>query len=366
MRVIIDDIMSSKKQTLVNTVNCVGVMGKGIALEFKRKYPDMYKEYVSRCKEHAVRPGKPYLYSDLTGASVLLFPTKDHWRSPSKLEYIIDGLDWFTEHYKDLGITSVAFPPLGCGNGGLKWEVVGPIMYQKLSKLPIDVDIYAPFGTKKEYLTEEYLRTQDAEYDRNLIGSKYYHYNPNWLLALEVMRKVNAGKYTLHVGRVLFQKICYVLTREGVQTGFSFRPAWYGPYSEQVTDAITILSNSNFIIEKQHPNGKMVEISVSPRFKLPAQEYSSRDLKAMEKCIDLFSRVKNTQHAEIIATILYEFDRQRSEHKETSEEDVFNGVMNWEKRWKGTKDQEVRMTIRSLASLGWIDPLPSDYEAELI
>ena len=160
MRVIIDDIMSSKKQTLVNTVNCVGVMGKGIALEFKRKYPDMYKEYVSRCKEHAVRPGKPYLYSDLTGASVLLFPTKDHWRSPSKLEYIIDGLDWFTEHYKDLGITSVAFPPLGCGNGGLKWEVVGPIMYQKLSKLPIDVDIYAPFGTKKEYLTEEYLSLQ--------------------------------------------------------------------------------------------------------------------------------------------------------------------------------------------------------------
>ena len=83
MQVRIGNIFESKMQTIVNTINCVGVMVKGIALEFKNKYPAMYKEYVGMCARGEVSPGKPYLYSDMFGTSVLNFPTKDHWKSPS-------------------------------------------------------------------------------------------------------------------------------------------------------------------------------------------------------------------------------------------------------------------------------------------
>ena len=149
----IGDIFSSDMKTLVNTVNCVGVMGKGIALEFKKRYPKMYREYMAMCENGHIRPGKPYYYEDAEGNSVLNFPTKDHWRSPSKLSYIIDGLQWFRDNYDKLGITSIAFPPLGCGNGGLSWNVVGPLMYQYLHDLEIDIVVYAPYETSQEQLT---------------------------------------------------------------------------------------------------------------------------------------------------------------------------------------------------------------------
>lgn len=102
MQVKIGNIFDSKMQTIVNTINCVGVMGKGIALEFKNKYPAMYKEYVGMCARGEVSPGKPYLYSDMFGTSILNFPTKDHWKSPSKLSYIVDGLDWFVRNYSKI------------------------------------------------------------------------------------------------------------------------------------------------------------------------------------------------------------------------------------------------------------------------
>ena len=102
MKILIGNLFDSKAQTLVNTVNCVGVMGKGIALEFKKRYPLMFDEYSNKCKLKEVKPGTPYLYQDITGVSVLSFPTKDNWRSPSKLSYIVDGLDQTVHTMKEL------------------------------------------------------------------------------------------------------------------------------------------------------------------------------------------------------------------------------------------------------------------------
>lgn len=138
------NIFESKCGTFVNAVNCVGVMGKGIALEFKRRYPEMYLDYVDRCKAREVKIGKPYVYQNSDGVKILNFPTKAHWKSASNLFYIAEGLDWFIKHYDEYGIKSVAFPALGCGNGGLRWEDVEQIMFCKLYDLPIEIEIYAP------------------------------------------------------------------------------------------------------------------------------------------------------------------------------------------------------------------------------
>ena len=100
----VGDILSSRAQTLVNTINCVGVMGKGIAAAFKGQFPKMYKDYEERCSRHEVRLGEPYLYKQLVGPWILNFPTKDHWRSVSRLSDIIAGLQYVELHYKEWGI----------------------------------------------------------------------------------------------------------------------------------------------------------------------------------------------------------------------------------------------------------------------
>lgn len=138
------DLLASSAQTLVNTVNCVGVMGKGIALDFRNKHPEMYRDYRRRCSERSVRPGEPYLYDSSDVPLILNFPTKNHWKSPSKISYLHKGLQILVENYKEWGIKSIAVPPLGCGNGGLDWNEVGPVIYDYLTKLDIPVELFVP------------------------------------------------------------------------------------------------------------------------------------------------------------------------------------------------------------------------------
>ena len=128
------DIFKSKAQTLVNTVNCVGVMGKGIALEFKKRFPEMFHDYVARCRRGEMRLGQPYLFKRLVEPWILNFPTKDDWRSLTRLSDIRRGLEFLELHYRSWAIISLAVPPLGCGLGQLEWRVVGPDALPVLKK----------------------------------------------------------------------------------------------------------------------------------------------------------------------------------------------------------------------------------------
>ena len=146
------DMFTSGMQTLTVSVNTVGVMGKGLASRFKYMYPGAYVVYERLCKEKKLRLGKPFIYvpeeeefeEEYKGRRFLFFPTKGHWKEKSRLPMIEKGLDWFIEHYREYGVESIAFPALGCGLGGLRWEDVGPLMVQKLSKVDISVEIYLP------------------------------------------------------------------------------------------------------------------------------------------------------------------------------------------------------------------------------
>lgn len=144
------NLFQSPAQVLVNTVNTVGVMGKGIALEFKRLFPEMYCQYRNLCEQKRFEIGKLWLYKS-PNKWVLNFPTKQDWRSPSRIEYIEAGLNRFVETYAALGIHSIAFPPLGCGNGQLHFDTqVKPLMESYLRHLPIDIFIYP--GKPREFV----------------------------------------------------------------------------------------------------------------------------------------------------------------------------------------------------------------------
>lgn len=350
MIVKIGNIFESKCSTLVNTINCVGVMGKGIALDFKKKYPEMFMDYVFRCDRGEVKPGLPYFYQQ-NGISILNFPTKDHWRSPSRLSYITDGLEWFVNNYEHYGIESIAFPPLGCGNGGLTWNVVGPIMYKMLNKLPIKIEIFAPFGTKPSELTEEFLSKEST--DVNMVGSNHLKVNPKWYLILQTIRELDERKYSLKVGRTIYQKICYILTRNGVDTGFVFRKGSYGPFSSQVKDSITALANANLIIEKQL--GKMISISVADNVVIHKEKYTDKEQKAVEMTVDLFGRVKSTEQAEMISTVLYAYDQLRDMKNDIWDEDILEYVLDWKPHWKKEKEFELCDSIQNMAMLSLIE-----------
>lgn len=134
-------LLDSPAQTLVNTVNCVGVMGKGLAKEFRSRDPSMYLAYKAVCDQRLLSPGNLWIYRGSTYWT-LNFPTKNHWRNPSKIEWIEDGLIKFVKTYEKMGITDISFPRLGCGNGGLNWDDVRPLMERYLSNLPIPVFVH--------------------------------------------------------------------------------------------------------------------------------------------------------------------------------------------------------------------------------
>jgi len=134
-------LLESTAQTLVNTVNCIGVMGKGLAQEFKVREPAMFTAYKRICDQHLLEPGKLWLWRG-SPSWVLNFPTKQHWRQPSKLEWVEAGLEKFVSAYEAQGITEISFPKLGCGNGNLEWHEVRPVMERYLGKLPIKVYIH--------------------------------------------------------------------------------------------------------------------------------------------------------------------------------------------------------------------------------
>jgi O-acetyl-ADP-ribose deacetylase (regulator of RNase III) len=145
LRFVTDDLFGSPAQTLVNPVNTVGVMGKGLALAFRRRFPGgLFADYVRVCRTRELRVGTLYLWRGST-PWVLCFPTKTHWRLPSQLGYVEEGLRCFASTYQALGITSAAFPLLGCGCGGLDPGAVRRLLAHYLDPLPIEVTAHVEY-----------------------------------------------------------------------------------------------------------------------------------------------------------------------------------------------------------------------------
>ncbi|HEV7405817.1 MAG TPA: macro domain-containing protein [Chthoniobacteraceae bacterium] len=356
-KALIGDLFASRAQTLVNTVNCVGIIGKGVALAFKKAYPAMYEDYVDRCERGLVRLGEPYLYRDLSGVMIVNFPTKDHWRSASRMADIVLGLDYLAAQAKEWGLQSVAFPPLGCGNGGLEWAEVGPLIYQKMRDAEFDVEVYAPYGTPRNELTMEFLASP-SQMSLDGKGRRPEKLNPEWIVLMEVLRELGQQPYANPVGRTIFQKICYVVTEMGVRTGFQFSKGSYGPFADEVKLALHHFANRNWVQEEQL--GKMTALRVGPQYEKDRSKFedvTQRHEKKIEKTVDLFSRIKNTEQAEEVLTVLFasrEVKRAKP-GEEVAEQQLYDFILDWKKAWRTEeKQQAIAGAIRNLVTLGWM------------
>jgi O-acetyl-ADP-ribose deacetylase (regulator of RNase III) len=142
------NLLEAPVDALVNAVNTVGVMGRGIALMFKERFPENFRAYASACRAGKVTVGRMFICEagEPDGPRwIINFPTKEHWRKPARLEWVVSGLESLKEVIREKGIRSIALPPLGCGNGGLDWPVVKPLMIKALGQMEdVEVVIYEP------------------------------------------------------------------------------------------------------------------------------------------------------------------------------------------------------------------------------
>lgn len=361
VKIVIGDILKSNAQTIMNTVNCVGIMGRGIALEFKKRFPLMYKDYVKHCEDNLIKRGKPYLFKRLMYPWIINFPTKDHWRSVSRLEDIDKGLQYLQAHYKEWGITSLAIPPLGCGQGQLDWRVVGPIIYKNIKELDIPVELYAPYGTPSEELQPSFL-DKIAKRGIPLHKSVYPKISPAWASIVEILRRIEEEPFHPPVGRTIFQKIAYFATVTGIPTSLHYQRGSYGPYTFALKKQITTLVYNDLIREERR--GQMFSVHVGPAFDKIKKEYKKHIdmwISNIDKVSDLIMRM-DTKQAEIAATVHFVAQELKRNCKmQPSEKDVLNAVMQWKQRRRPPlNEKEVAMTVRNLNMLDWISARASD------
>lgn len=245
IKYITGNILESDAQALVNTVNIVGVMGKGIALQFKKAYLNNFKAYEEACKRNEITIGKLFVTHDRnlnTGEKIIInFPTKKDWRKPSEYSYIEDGLNDLVSVLEKYQIKSIAIPPLGAGNGGLEWERVKKIIELKLSNLNVEIFVYEPTTQIKEFLKKERVKLTDARA----------------LLLYVLYDLVRNGEY---VSEFSSEKICYFLQRFGAKKYFKleYEPKFYGPYSGKVRFVLNAL-NGSYIMGFSDMNKKPFE-----------------------------------------------------------------------------------------------------------
>lgn len=225
MRYVRGDILAADAEALVNTVNCVGVMGRGIALQFKKAFPENFRAYAAACEQELVQPGHMFVFDAGELARprwIINFPTKRHWRGKSRLEDIEAGLVDLVRKIEALGIRSIAVPPLGSGLGGLDWSIVRPMIERALSSVPdLQATVFEPGGGPEP----------DGRTDRSRSAPKM---TAGRAAMVGLMRRYLAGMMDVSISLLELHKLMYFLQAAGEPLRLQYKKAPYGPYAENL------------------------------------------------------------------------------------------------------------------------------------
>ena len=220
------NLLEAETEALVNTVNCVGFMGKGIALQFKQAFPENFEAYRRACEAAEVQPGRMFIFENRTMIGpkyIFNFPTKRHWKGNSRMNDIEAGLEALVKDVARLGIKSIAVPPLGCGLGGLSWSEVRPRIEQALASLPdVRVLLFSPSGAPDAKKMP--VRTKKA----NMTHAR--------ALFIKLMQQYGNMAYRLTLLEV--QKLAYFLQEAGEPLKLKYEAGPYGPYAENLNQVL--------------------------------------------------------------------------------------------------------------------------------
>ena len=326
MRYAKGDLLKAEAEALVNTVNTVGVMGKGIALMFKERFPENFRLYEKACREGHVEVGRVLATksSDMYGPRwIINFPTKKHWRNPSKLEWIRAGLQDLRAFIQENGVASVALPPLGVGNGGLAWPMVRQVIEEELSSLTgVDIVVYEPVAQYQNVAKRQGVEALTPA--RALIAEITRRY---WILGIEcTLLEVQKLAYfiDLHVRRLALPD----------PLRLTFKPDVYGPYSDGLRHLLTGLDGSYLHCDKRISDAgpfDIIRFNDAKRDQLELY-FSTPEAKpyvaALEGTSDLIDGFQSPLGIELLATVDW---LTRQEGISPKLEAVQEGI----RRWKG-------------------------------
>ncbi len=338
------DILKENAEAIVNTVNCVGVMGRGIALQFKKAYPDNFKAYASACKQGKVRPGKMFVFgtSEMLGPKYIVnFPTKRHWRGNSKLEDIESGLEDLIEVIREKNIRSIAIPPLGAGLGGLDWaEVRGRIARAFDSCGNVDVIVYEPKG---------------APVAKNMPRNGNIPKMTSGRAALiKLMHQYLSGLLDPFVSLLEVHKLMYFLQESGEPLRLKYNKALYGPYAENLRHVLNHIEGYYISGYADGGDDPAKPLELVPGAYEDANAFISSKkttFHRLEKVSDLVDGFESPYGLELLSSVHWVVKQEGA----CSKEEVVSNVRNWNRRKKDFTERQISIAIDVLRKKGWID-----------
>jgi len=337
------DILQAETQALVNTVNCVGVMGRGIALQFRKEFPDNFTTYKAACDRKELEPGKMLVVNTHLlqwPQYVINFPTKRHWKGKSHIEDIESGLVALIEEVRSRKIESIAIPPLGCGLGGLEWSVVRPLIEQAFEELPdVRVVLYEPAGAPA---AEKMVKTKKAP---NMTVGR--------ALLLGLMRRYLSAVMDPYVSLLEIHKLMYFMQESGEPLRLTYTKGPYGPYAENLRHVLSLIEG-HFITgygDAEDDPTRQIEMNIDASKRaekfLSDHEETCRRFDCVGKLIEGFE----TPYAmELLSTVHWV----GKQEKATTAEAAVEKVHAWSDRKKQFPQEHIRLAWTVLRSEGWL------------
>lgn len=339
------NLLHADADALVNTVNAEGVMGKGIALQFKRAFSEMFEEYLSACKAGQVRLGHMHVVRTdrLTEGPrwIINFPTKKHWKSRSKLEDVESGLRDLVKVVKELGIRSIAIPPLGCGHGGLDWKDVRPMIEAAFEHQDVEALVYSPEGAPPA----EQMVSRTAVPNMTVGRAA--------LIAL--LRRYSDGLLDPFVSLLELHKLMYFLQEAGEPLKLKYSAQRYGPYASNLRQVLIKLEGhwlSGYGDGEDDPK-KPLELkgdayALAQQFLEPHVALQAR----MTRVSDLIAGYEDAFGMELLSSVHWVMCQSRDARDDV--EIAINGVHSWNDRKRQMfKPQHVRAAWERLRNMQW-------------
>jgi len=340
------DILAADAEALVNTVNCVGVMGRGIALQFKRAFPENFKAYEAACRRGELEPGRMFVFE--TGELgnpryIINFPTKRHWRGKSRVADIDAGLAALCDELRHRGIRSVAMPPLGTGLGGLNWSDVRARIEATVGQLEeLDVLVFAPDGAPA---ADRMVRPDGPSM------------TPGRAALIGLMDRYLRGVLDPFVTLVEVHKLMYFMQEAGEPLKLRYQEAQYGPYAENLRHVLKAIDGHMVMGYADGGDAPDKELQIVPGAVEDAMAYLEHQPATrthFDRVVDLVTGFETPLGMELLATVHW-----AATQREISDfESLVQTVYAWNARKADFSRRQIEAAYRALVQKGWLAPMP--------
>jgi O-acetyl-ADP-ribose deacetylase (regulator of RNase III) len=336
------DILQADAEAFVNTVNCVGIMGRGIALQFKQAFPDNFKAYEAACARKDVQPGRMFVFETGFLANpkyIVNFPTKRHWRGKSRIEDIEAGLKALVDEICKRGIRSIAGPRLGSGLGGLDWAEVRPLIEAALGKLDVQAIVFEPHAA--------------AEPQRAKRGAKVPSMTEGRAALIGLMRRYLGGLLDPFVTLLEVHKLMYFMQEAGQPLRLRYAQAPYGPYAENLRHVLHEIEGHFVSGYADGGDAPDKELALVPGAAEDAERFLARHAETrarFERVADLVEGFETPFGLELLSTVHWVVTREGA----MTEDEVARRVYAWSERKRRFSPRQIALARDVLARKGWI------------